>query len=103
RELRPPKYQLVDYLRPGYGERQPARLRHDLPDPGVWRGHQLGERLFAGGVPGDAPRQCRRAGGPGPGALHSEHALADGSATPATGSAGPDEPATPGPGGRASR
>ena len=62
RQLRPAQHGLVDHLRPGDREPEPAGLHHDLPDPGARRRAQLGFGVPARRLPGDAARQRRDPG-----------------------------------------
>ena len=72
RQLRPPQHRLVGQLRPGDRERQPARLRHDLPDARPRRHQQLELGVSAGRLPGHAARQRQRPVGPGPREVHQQ-------------------------------
>ena len=60
RQVRPPQHGLVDHLRAGHREPEPAGLHHHLPDAGSWRRQQLGGGVPARGLSGRAARQCRR-------------------------------------------
>ena len=61
RQLRPPQHRLVGHLRPGDRERQPAGVRHHLPDARPRRRQQLGLGVPAGRLSGHAARQRQRA------------------------------------------
>ena len=70
-----PEHGVVDHLRPGQREREPAGLPHHLPDPGARRRLELELGLPAGRLPGNAAGQRRGPGQGGPGPLHQEPAV----------------------------
>ena len=72
RHLRPPQHGLVDHLRPGDREPEPARLHHHLPDADARRREQLELGLPAGRLPGHAARQRQRPGRPGHDSVHRQ-------------------------------
>ncbi len=53
-----PEHGLVGDLRTRHGERESARLHHDLPDARARRREQLGRGISARVLPGHADRQC---------------------------------------------
>ena len=72
RQLRPPEHGGVGGLRAGHREREPAGVRHHLPDARPRRGEQLGVGVPAGRLPGGADRQRQHARRAGEGPLHRQ-------------------------------